>query len=294
MDAAHYYLEGNADAVEFCPHKPYTNLVAASTYTLEEGDLPSRSGSVYLFDIGDVEDIGLNLLQKVETAGVFDIRWSHGGDGGGNVSLAQADADGCLRVYKIDDTKDKGYSLREVSGEKISSSMCLCLDWDQFSTSIVDQMIVSLAVGISEITRWIIGFFKTRKLIQWVFVVYHKNPNDPYSVYTGSYDEPLRVWDTRSVSRPVNETSVSLGGGVWRIKHHLCLSGVVLAACMHNGFAVAKVGDGKGEVMENYKKHESLAYGADWYKGKDGKQSVVATCSFYDRLLRLWMPETGF
>lgn len=109
MDAAHCYLEGNADAVEFCPHEPYTNLLAASTYTLQEGDLPSRSGSVYLFDVGDVEDVGLNLLQKIDTAGVFDIRWSRsGGDGGGNAALAQADADGCLRVYKIDETVDKG------------------------------------------------------------------------------------------------------------------------------------------------------------------------------------------
>lgn len=108
MDAVHCYLDGNADAVEFCPHEPYANLLAASTYTLQEGDCPSRSGSVYLYDVGDVEDVGLNLLQKIDTAGVFDIRWSRGSDGGGNVALAQADADGCLRVYKIDETEVKG------------------------------------------------------------------------------------------------------------------------------------------------------------------------------------------
>lgn len=108
MDATHCYLEGNADAVEFCPHEPYSNLLAASTYNLQEGDCPSRSGSVYLFDVGEVEDVGLNLLQKNDTAGVFDIRWSRGGDGERNVALAQADADGCLRVYKIDETEEKG------------------------------------------------------------------------------------------------------------------------------------------------------------------------------------------
>jgi len=62
---------------------------------------------VYLFDVGDVEDVGLNLIQKIDTAGVFDIRWSRGGDGG-DVALAQADADGCLIVYKIDETESKG------------------------------------------------------------------------------------------------------------------------------------------------------------------------------------------
>ncbi|VVB17823.1 unnamed protein product [Arabis nemorensis] len=340
MDAAHCYLEGNADAVEFCPHEPYSNLLAASTYNLQEGDCPSRSGSVYLFDVGEVEDVGLNLLQKVDTAGVFDIRWSRGGDGGGNVALAQADADGCLRVYKIDETEDKGYTLREVSGEKISSSMCLCLDWDQSSTSVVvglsdgSASVVSFTDSNLETVQewkghdfelWTASFdlnnpnlvytgsddckfscwdirdspannrvFQNSKVHTMGVCCISPNPSDPYSIFTGSYDETLRVWDTRSVSRPVNETSVSLGGGVWRIKHHPSLSGVVLAACMHNGFAVAKISDGKGEIIESYNKHESLAYGADWYRGKDQKQSVVATCSFYDKLLRLWMPETAF
>lgn len=58
------------------------------------------------------------------------------------------------------------------------------------------------------------------------------NPSDPHSIFTESVDEILRVWDSRSASRPVNKTSVSLGGGVWRIKHHPSLSGVVLVACI--------------------------------------------------------------
>ncbi|EOA14419.1 hypothetical protein CARUB_v10027621mg [Capsella rubella] len=340
MDAAYCYLEGNADAVEFCPHEPYENLLAASTYTLQEGDRPSRSGSVYLFDVGDEEDVGLNLLRKIDTAGVFDIRWSRSGDGSRNVALAQADAGGCLRVYEIHKTEVEGYYLREVSGEKISSSMCLCLDWNPSSTSIVvglsdgSASVVSFTDSNLETVQewkghdfevWTASFdlnnpnlvytgsddckfscwdirenpadssvFENSKVHTMGVCCISPNPSDPYSIFTGSYDETLRVWDTRSVSRPVNVTSLSLGGGVWRIKHHPSLSGVVLAACMHNGFAVVKVSDEKGEVLESYNKHHSLAYGADWYRGKLQKQSVVATCSFYDRLLRLWMPKTRF
>lgn len=114
MDAAHCYLDGNADAVEFCPHEPYTNLLAASTYTLQEGDRPSRSGSISLFDVGGGdEDVRLNLIQHVETAGVFDIRWNRRGGGsvGGGVALAQADADGCLRVYGIEEAEERGRTL---------------------------------------------------------------------------------------------------------------------------------------------------------------------------------------
>ncbi|CAN6713840.1 unnamed protein product [Malus baccata var. baccata] len=125
-----------------------------------------------------------------------------------------------------------------------------------------------------------------------------KNPYDSNSVVTGSYDEYLRLWDVRSISTPVNETSVCLGGGVWRIKFHPFVAGLVLTACMHNGFSI-NINEDKTEVIETYSKHESLAYGADWHRDKsfhEGKRNstLVATCSFYDRLLRLWMPDAGF
>lgn len=124
-----------------------------------------------------------------------------------------------------------------------------------------------------------------------------KSPSDPNTIFTGSYDENLRVWDVRSITRPVVETSVCLGGGVWRIKHHPFVPGLLLAACMHNGFAVVKIKGDEAEVIETYTKHESLAYGADWHKEEaahDHRQStLVATCSFYDRLLRIWMPESN-
>ena len=124
-----------------------------------------------------------------------------------------------------------------------------------------------------------------------------KSPSDPNTILTGSYDECLRVWDLRSISRPINEISVCLGGGVWRIKHHPFVSGLVLAACMHNGFAIVNIEGEKPEVVETYNQHGSLAYGADWQKekllpGGKTKSTVLATCSFYDRLLRIWIPKS--
>lgn len=100
----------------------------------------------------------------------------------------------------------------------------------------------------------------------------------------------------RSISRPVSESSICLGGGVWRIKHHPSVPGIVLTACMHNGFSVVKFGGDRVEVVEKYEKHGSLAYGGDWQRGDpvvvgERKSCAVATCSFYDRLLRVWMPE---
>lgn len=343
MDVAHCYLDGNADAVEFCPHDSYQHVLAASTYTLQEGDCPSRSGSISLFNV-DANMGRFDLFHRVDTVGIFDIKWSP--VGGSNVGslLAQADADGFLRTYSLEDSSDgaEGSFLKEINGVKISSSMCLCLDWNPSATSITVGLsdgsvsIVSVLESQIEIQQqwkghdfelWATSFdihqpqlvysgsddckfscwdlrdspsklaFQNIKAHKMGVCCIVKSPNDPNTVLTGCYDEHLRVWDVRSISKPVNETSICLGGGVWRIKPHPILPGIVLAACMHNGFAVVKIEGDNTEVIETYSKHDSLAYGADWQKcesnqeGKN-KSSVVATCSFYDRLLRIWMPQS--
>lgn len=53
-----------------------------------------------------------------------------------------------------------------------------------------------------------------------------------------SYDEVLRVWDTRSLTRPVTEHAT--GGGVWRIKPHPQDPTLLLLAAMYNGFHVVQ------------------------------------------------------
>lgn len=100
MDVAHCYLDGNADAVEFCPHESFHHVLAAATYTLQEGDQPSRSGSISLFNV-NAEKGGLELFHRTEGAGIFDIKWS---PCGGNIDplLAQADADGYLKIHRLE------------------------------------------------------------------------------------------------------------------------------------------------------------------------------------------------
>lgn len=341
MDVGHCYLDGNADVVEFCPHNSFHNVLAASTYTLQEGDRPSRSGSISLFNV-DMSRV--DLFYRLKTAGIFDMKWNPVGDNATTTArplLAQADADGCLRVHHLQNSVD-GDALIEVHNVKVSSSMCLCLDWNPSATSISlglsdgSVSVLSLEETKTSILQewkahdfevWATTFdpdqphlvytgsddckfkgwdlrngpsemaFQNSKAHQMGVCCIAKSSHNPYTLYTGSYDEHLRIWDVRSISRPVDETSINLGGGVWRIKNHSVVPGVILAACMHNGFAIVKVNGDEVKVVETYNKHESLAYGADWYRGticqEDKKEkTIVATCSFYDQLLRVWVPES--
>ncbi|KNA14881.1 hypothetical protein SOVF_103340 [Spinacia oleracea] len=343
MDLGQCCLDGNADAVEFCSHEGFQNILAACTYNLQEGDQPSRSGSITLFDVNGISR-SLNRISSVETAGIFDIKWNPVGASASPL-LAQADADGCLRIHGLECSSDgpslTGALLKESCGIQISSSMCLCLDWNSSATSLAvglsdgsisvaslteSQLIEDRQWKAHDFEVWAASFdthqpdivytgsddckflgwdlrgdlsmpaFQNSKVHTMGVCCIVKNPNDPYSLLTGCYDEHLRVWDVRSISKPVNETSVCLGGGVWRIKYHPFVKDVVLAACMHNGFSIVKLNNENPEVIETYNKHDSLAYGADWQKCRSDQEgrredNVVATCSFYDKMLRVWIPE---
>ncbi|KAH7682865.1 diphthamide biosynthesis protein 7 [Dioscorea alata] len=339
MDVANLQLDGNADAVEFCPHPPFHHVLAAATYTLKEGeDQPSRSGSISLFDTNN----GLDLLHRVETPGVFDIKWNPSGSNT-QPFLAQVDATGSLSLYQLLDN-NPGTVLRQVCAQEISPWMCLSVDWhplrELISVGLSDGSVAIVQARESSLQNlqswagheyevWTASFdihrhqllytgsddcsfccwdvrgstssnlvFKNAKSHTMGVCCIALNPANSNMLITGSYDEFLRVWDMRSTSKPVNQRSVSLGGGVWRIKFHPFGENLVLAACMHNGFAVVKIEDEDVIVVETYDKHESLAYGADWCKGGNccednngaKNEMVVATCSFYDQLLRLWKP----
>lgn len=125
------------------------------------------------------------------------------------------------------------------------------------------------------------------------------SPAIEHLLVTGSYDERVRLWDLRMLRRPTCTSQVTTGGGVWRLKWHPHDPKLLLAACMHNGFAVLHLSDASvtSEVTlaEEYAHQKTLGYGADWchMKAADG-QALAATCSFYDRLLHLWQPSTRY
>lgn len=110
-----------------------------------------------------------------------------------------------------------------------------------------------------------------------------------HHLYTGGYDDCLKIWDTRSMKQPLAEKN--LGGGVWRIKFHPARADLLLVACMYDGFKVVKVNDNSSiDVHAQYKGHESIAYGAAWAHDENQSSNDVfgLTASFYDKSLQLW------
>lgn len=110
---------------------------------------------------------------------------------------------------------------------------------------------------------------------------------------TGSYDQNVRLWDTRNFARPVS--TICLDGGVWRLKWDPFTQQYLFAACMHNGFKIVNH-DIVSSIVVNYKEHSGLSYGCDWSFLRQPDVSrlnipngdtLVSTCSYEDCLLKV-------
>lgn len=111
---------------------------------------------------------------------------------------------------------------------------------------------------------------------------------DQNRLITGSYDETLRIFDTRNWRQPLY--GLMLFGGIWRIKPSKNVQKMLLCACMYKNFSLCMLNEDATEanLVAEFTKHESICYGADWapIKLSNGHQ-IMATCSFYDKKLCL-------
>lgn len=122
------------------------------------------------------------------------------------------------------------------------------------------------------------------------------HPEREHQLLTGSYDELLRLFDTRAMKRSLAE--LNLNGGIWRLKPHPRRSDLILAACMYKNFSVLQLRDSALSLLGAYEEHSSICYGADWAPSIDeldhGQRLHMATCSFYDHKLCVSSVDTKF
>jgi WD40 repeat protein len=126
--------------------------------------------------------------------------------------------------------------------------------------------------------------------------VVRTSPIDDNCIVTGCYDQFVRLWDKRKLSRPIKKKD--LDGGVWRIKWDPLMPSHFAAACMHAGFAYVSTTGDDLEVIGRYGEQTSLAYDVDILRSSDEKESrecgkvMFASSSFYDKSFHAWSVRT--
>lgn len=118
------------------------------------------------------------------------------------------------------------------------------------------------------------------------------SPHVEHVLLSGSLDEAVRVWDARVLGRgPLSQTA--LGGGVWRLAWHAGRADCVAAACMTGGSFVLRADAARASecVVAHHQAWDgALTYGIGWSHAlaAPAGQALLATCSFYDKRVRLW------
>lgn len=129
------------------------------------------------------------------------------------------------------------------------------------------------------------------------------NMDNSHQLWTGSYDDHLRILDLRVMDR-ANPSLIpgyipkvlqleNLGGGVWRlIPSPLSDDNRLLTCCMYDGARIVsteEMNSGEFVVRKYFKRdHESMCYGGDWASSGE----FVVTCSFYDNVVQVWSPDS--
>lgn len=319
--------EYSADSIEWCPNKTFENYFVCGTYQLEESDTENpckRKGRIYLYDY-NIELDSLEKIQTVETSAVLDQKWKVNDEKPilgiansiGEIQIyTLTDSKLNLKTVinlntEIDDllalSMDWGDDKIVTSDSKGNISIL------KFNNS---DLVIEQSWLAHEFEAWICCFDKWNKNVIYsggddsflnvydiradstnlkmknkshsagvtALLTFEKNE---FKLATGSYDENLRIFDTRNLKNCISE--INLNGGIWRIKSHPSNEELLLCACMYHNFSFVEISkDFNLNLIDEYFEHKSICYGSDWcFSTVDLNKSYFAVCSFYDHKLSI-------
>ncbi|CAG8566631.1 11463_t:CDS:10, partial [Acaulospora morrowiae] len=233
-----------ADSVEFCPFEDYSQFLACGTYQLvdpgvktiefnenindkemlNQFDAPQKKlGRLLLYQVTNNNSTKkMQEVQRIETAAILDMKWSHQKVNGGDIVLALACESGKICLYGLNQDNNQ-FNLLNSHATNEDRKLCLSLDWSNRletsnNTSIVisqsDGSIVVVSVdsqiGILERSRWLAHDFEA-----WVAAFNYWNTN---LIYTGGDDCFLKGWDLRTDSAPTFKNGRCHQAGVCSIQ----------------------------------------------------------------------------
>ncbi|EFN62072.1 WD repeat-containing protein 85 [Camponotus floridanus] len=293
-----------ADSVEWCPAEPFRDVLACGTYKLIENkedakdEKCERTGRIYLLRV--VDGGKLQVLQRIDTSGILDMKWTHVTTSENNqILLAVANSNGHLQIYELQKKENKT-ELQLIAKERLGDDnedvMALSLDWS--TGGFVSETCHLNPRGDDnkfltfDARTGVIPVLCNREHTSGVTSI-HSNAVKSFMLATGSYDEFLRLWDKRNLRRPVSK--INLNGGIWRLKWDPFTHQYLLAACMYEDFKIINC-DCNMSIIGNYNKHDGISYGCDWsfLKKEDVSrlkipigETLVSTCSYQDCALKL-------
>ncbi|XP_028174453.1 diphthine methyltransferase [Ostrinia furnacalis] len=235
----------------------------------------NSQGFVELYRLSEGTRLELWLKESIGTAEdilALSVDWSTNKTASDNPMLVVSDSEGAVTVLQIGDDGLKKVGTWATHGFEAWTAAFNYWNPDVFYSGGDDTLFKCYDIRVSD------AAVATNKSHEAGVTCVRKHTDMEYQLLTGSYDQIVRLWDTRALKRSVTEKHV--GGGIWRLKWHPYRPDTILAACMYGGFRTLQVIDEVSlSIACEYKEHESIAYGADWMFDEN---SLVATCSFYD------------
>ncbi|KAJ3271994.1 hypothetical protein HDV01_006034 [Terramyces sp. JEL0728] len=313
----------SADSVEFCPIPEYQQYCAIGTYQVLEQQKELETNRTGKFMIHETNEEFTNTYTK-NTSAILDMKWSFQPIEG-KPCLAIATATGDTTLYQLQ-PNGQATAYQTLNNQK--NVLNLSVDWKNRLGGEPDLLASQSDGNITLLTTTPGGLIQKEEwnahdLEAWTVSFNYHDTNTIYTggddcmfkiwdarslelpaitnkkhsagvtsvschptknlVLTGSYDDHIRVWDPRSMYTPLS--TVHTGGGVWRLRFDPFDDNRVLAACMYNGFHIYSMNESNNLSLVHRMDQGSIAYGADW--SFDSKR-LIGTCSFYNRLFKLW------